>query len=110
MEGECMSRCQAKEKLRQIYQREDNSNKTFIPAKPSADIYGEEHFFRVCAYCRVSTDNDEQLSSFELQQAHYKQLVMDHPNWELKHIYADAAVIIGLKTIRLKKFQKHGAF
>ena len=24
--------------------------------------------------------------------------------------YSDAAVIIGLKTIRLKKFQKHGAF
>ena len=87
-----MSRYQAKEKLRQIYQREDNSNKTFIPARPKADLYGEGHIFRVCAYCRVSTDNDEQLSSFELQQAHYKQLVMDHPNWVLKHIYADEGI------------------
>ena len=48
--------------------------------------------FRVCAYCRVSTDNDEQLSSFELQQAHYKQVVQDHPNWELKRIYADEGI------------------
>jgi len=46
-------------------------------------------FFRVCAYCRVSTDNDEQLSSFELQQARYRQLVQEHPNWELKHIFTD---------------------
>ena len=43
-------------------------------------------------YCRVSTDNDEQLSSFELQQAHYRQLVDDHPNWVLKHIYADEGI------------------
>lgn len=46
-------------------------NRTFIPAKPKIDIYGAERIFRVCAYCRVSTDNDAQLSSFELQQAHY---------------------------------------
>lgn len=45
-----------------------------------------------CTYCRVSTDNDEQLSSFELQQNHYKHLVQDHPNWELKAIYADEGI------------------
>lgn len=32
------------------------------------------------------------LSSFELQQAHYKQVVQDHPNWELKRIYADEGI------------------
>ena len=105
-----MSRDQAKEELRQVYQRAEARYQAYIPAKPKVNLYGDEHVFRVCAYCRVSTENDEQLSSFELQQSHYKQLVMDHPNWELKHIYADAAVIIGLKIIRLKKFQKHGAF
>jgi len=87
-----MSHLQSRENLRQIYQKNDNSNKTFIPAKPKANLYGEEHLYRVCAYCRVSTDNDEQLSSFELQQAHYKQLAHEHPNWDLKHIYADEGI------------------
>lgn len=73
--------------------------KTFIPAKPKIDIYGTERVFRVCAYCRVSTDNDAQLSSFELQQAHYEQLMGTHPNWNLLHIYADE----GISGTSLKK-------
>ena len=83
---------EAREELRQLYRREDTGEKTYIPAKPKVDLYGEAHPFRACAYCRVSTDNDEQLSSFELQQAHYKQLVLDHPNWDLRHIYADEGI------------------
>ena len=81
-----------REQLRQIYQREDTGEKTFIPAKPRINPNERDRFFRVCAYCRVSTDNDEQLSSFELQQAHYRQLVQEHPNWELKHIFADQGI------------------
>ena len=87
-----MANIQSKEQLRQIYQRVDDGNKKFIPAKPKADLYGEGHIYRGCAYCRVSTDNDEQLSSFELQQQHYRQLVEDHPNWDLRHIYADEGI------------------
>jgi len=87
-----MADIQSKEQIRAVYRRVDESTKTYIPAKPKADLYGEGHIYRVCAYCRVSTDNDEQLSSFELQQAHYRQLVEDHPNWELKHIYADEGI------------------
>ena len=87
-----MSHIQTRDNLRQIYQKTDTSNKTFIPAKPKANLYGAEHIYRVCAYCRVSTDNDEQLSSFELQQNHYKQLANEHPNWDLRHIYADEGI------------------
>ena len=87
-----MPREGAREELRQLYQREDAGEKTFIPARPKVDLYGEAYPFRACAYCRVSTDNDEQLSSFELQQAHYRQLVLDHPNWDLKRIYADEGI------------------
>ncbi|MBQ3372824.1 MAG: recombinase family protein [Anaerolineaceae bacterium] len=83
---------ESREELRQLYRREDTGEKTFIPAKPKVDLYGAGYPFRACAYCRVSTDNDEQLSSFELQQAHYKQLVLEHPNWELKQIYADEGI------------------
>lgn len=81
-----------RERLHQYYQQEDAGGKTFIPAKPKIDPNEMNRFFRVCAYCRVSTDNDEQLSSFELQQSHYRQLVQDHPNWELKHIFADQGI------------------
>lgn len=70
----------------------EQTSVTFIPAKPKTNLYGAERSYRACAYCRVSTDNDEQLSSFELQQAHYEQVVQDHPNWQLKKIYADKGI------------------
>ena len=81
-----------REQLRAIFQREDSSDKTLIPAKPKMSLNERNQFFRVCAYCRVSTGNEEQLSSFELQQAHYKKLADDHPNWELIRIYADEGI------------------
>lgn len=88
-----------REAQRQVYRQTSMGEKTFIPAKPKIDIYGSERIFRVCAYCRVSTDNDAQLSSFELQQAHYQQLMGSHPNWNLKRIYADE----GISGTSLKK-------
>lgn len=94
-----MSENPNREELRQIYQRVDDSNKTFIPAKPKIDPYSKDRFFRACAYCRVSTDSDEQLSSYELQQTHYKHLASEHSNWELLHIYADE----GISGTSLKK-------
>ena len=39
-----------REQLRQVYQREEAGEKTFIPAKPKIDIYGADRVFRVCAY------------------------------------------------------------
>ena len=80
------------EQPRQFYQQDDTGEKTYIPAKPKINPNEKDRFFRVCAYCRVSTDNDEQLSSFELQQAHYRQLAQDHPHWELKRIFADQGI------------------
>ena len=82
----------SREELRQIYQREDTSEKTYLPAKPKVHPNEINRQFNACAYCRVSTDNDEQLSSFELQQAHYKQLVQHHPNWNLTRIFADDGI------------------
>ena len=81
-----------REQQSQYSWQEDTEKKTYIPAKPKINPNEKDRFFRVCAYCRVSTDNDEQLSSFELQQTHYRQLVQDHPNWELKRIFADQGI------------------
>ena len=49
------------------------ANVTVIPAKPRQELQGLEATakLRVCAYCRVSTDNEEQLSSYEAQVSHY---------------------------------------
>ena len=71
------------------FMKNNSGAAAFIPAKDKANLLGNNHIFKTCAYCRVSTDYDEQLSSFELQQEHYKQLVSNHPNWDLKHIFAE---------------------
>ena len=52
---------------------------------------------RVAAYCRVSTDKEDQANSFESQQAYFRQYIERNPDWELYEIFADATVIIGLK-------------
>lgn len=73
-------------------QNQNEAFKHFIPAKEKADIYSSNHIFRACAYCRVSTDSDMQLSSFELQQEHYQKLADSNKNWDLRHIYADEGI------------------
>ena len=65
---------------------------------------------KVAGYARVSTDSEEQLTSYEAQVDYYTKYIRSNPDWEFVDVYTDEAVIIGLKTIRLKKFQKHGAF
>lgn len=51
---------------------------------------------RVAAYCRVSTDSEEQLNSYYAQKNYYTQLISENPNWEMAGIFADEADIIGL--------------
>lgn len=73
-------------------QADSDQGRHFFPAKGKADIYGEGRVYRTCAYCRVSTDSDMQLSSFELQTEHYQGLAGKHPNWDLRKIYADEGI------------------
>ena len=47
---------------------------------------------RVAAYCRVSTDREEQESSLQIQMGTYKDLIDQHPDWELVDIYADPGI------------------
>ena len=44
---------------------------------------------RVAAYCRVSTDKDDQANSFESQQRYFRQYIERNPDWELYAIFAD---------------------
>ncbi|MCW1081606.1 recombinase family protein [Streptococcus anginosus] len=47
---------------------------------------------RVAAYCRVSTDQDEQLSSYENQVNYYRDFISKHEDYELVDIYADEGI------------------
>ena len=47
---------------------------------------------RVAAYCRVSTDNVEQLESLQNQREHYQEYISHHPNWQLAKIYYDEGI------------------
>ena len=70
---------------------------------------------RVAAYCRVSTDKDDQANSFESQQRYFKKYIERNPDWELYEIFADEG-ISGTSTKKRKAFNRmiscayHGDF
>ena len=47
---------------------------------------------KVCAYCRVSTDADEQENSLENQIRHYKDVIQSNPEYEYVGVYSDFAI------------------
>lgn len=47
---------------------------------------------RVAAYCRVSTDQYEQLESLETQRSHYDEYIRAHKDWELVNVYYDEGI------------------
>lgn len=54
---------------------------------------------RVAAYCRVSTDNIEQLESLENQRIHYQEYISNHSDWQLAKVYYDE----GISSTKLTK-------
>lgn len=60
---------------------------------------------RVAAYCRVSTDSDEQATSYEAQVEHYTEYIQKNPDWEFAGIYADDG-ISGTNTKRRDEFNR----
>lgn len=46
----------------------------------------------VAAYCRVSTDSEDQLSSYEAQVAYYTDYISKNPKWRFAGIYADEGI------------------
>ena len=60
---------------------------------------------RVAAYCRVSTDKDDQANSFESQQRYFRQYIERNPDWELYAIFADEG-ISGTNTKKRKEFNR----
>jgi DNA invertase Pin-like site-specific DNA recombinase len=72
--------------------------KQFMPNAQRKDI-----ILRVAAYCRVSTDSDEQELSFNTQCSFYQNMIMEKENYQLAGIYADEG-ITGTSTLKRKDF------
>ena len=72
----------------------------YIPAlQPEAVV------LRVAAYCRVSTDSDDQLNSFAAQQTYYNDYIRKHDSWQLAEVYADEG-ITGTSAAKRDDFQR----
>ena len=83
-------------------------NITVIPAKVNGTSLVknlEFHKKRVAAYCRVSTDQEEQLSSFEAQVNYYTSYINGNQDYVLAGIYADEG-ISGTSTKKREQFNK----
>ncbi len=83
---------QRKEQIRKRYKGVDESKLSVIPAKPDLDVFDKQSIVRVAIYARVSTDDPNQTSSYELQKNYYTDLVNRNPNWNLVDIYADEGI------------------
>ena len=78
-----------------------------IPATKQAAVPGRAsgRRQRVAAYCRVSTDSEEQLTSYTAQKAYYTQKIDENPDWEMAGIYADKG-ITGTSMKKRVEFKK----
>ena len=60
---------------------------------------------RVAAYCRVSTDKDDQINSFESQKSYFERHISINPDWEMTGVYADEG-LTGTSTKKRKAFNQ----
>ena len=90
-EFEKQSTTDTKQKIRDRYRGVDSSQLTIIPAKPPKSAV-DGGIKRVAPYIRVSTDSDEQTSSYELQKNYFTEYVNAQPGWVLVDIYADEGI------------------
>ncbi len=76
-----------------------------IPAKSREEIRQSERRLRVAAYCRVSTDQDEQESSYEAQISYYTEKIGKNTEWQMAGIFADEG-ITGTQAKKRPEFLK----
>ncbi|MEM1484938.1 recombinase family protein [Oscillospiraceae bacterium PP1C4] len=60
---------------------------------------------KVAAYCRVSTDKDDQVNSLESQKKYFREYIERNPFWELTEVYVDEG-ITGTSTKKRRSFNK----
>ena len=82
-------------------------NITVIPARKTAKgaPLVSQQKLKVAAYCRVSTDSDEQATSYDAQIKYYTELIENNPEWTLAGIFADEG-ISGTNTKKRDEFNR----
>ena len=86
-EGLLSERARAKEALRQEVNTYTGENVRKIAAAGEAGQ--DSRILRVAAYCRVSTDDIDQLVSIELQKNNYRDMICANPKWKYVGTYVD---------------------
>lgn len=81
-----------KDAIREVYANGPQKEVQIIPAKKDMIADVEKKKLRVCAYCRVSTEEDNQASSYELQVQNYTKMIHENPEWEFVGIFADEGI------------------
>lgn len=94
----------AKEAIRDAYTNGPQREVHIIPAKKDLPSDEAPKKLRVCAYCRVSTEEENQASSYELQVQNYTKMIQENEEWEFAGIYADEG-ISGTSVLRREQFQ-----
>lgn len=78
-------------KILKYEQAFENESKVIVyPAKSEEKLLDRK--LRVAAYCRVSTDEENQLTSFTLQVNHYTTFIKENESWEFVGVYADEGI------------------
>ena len=85
----------------------NNKVEVIAPTSKTMCLKGtkENKLIRACAYCRVSTDNEDQKTSYDSQRIHYKNMIEENPDWEFVGIYADEG-ITGTQTKKREQFNQ----
>lgn len=83
---------QQKARVRERYKGINREELEVIPAIKVASIFDDTAEKRVAVYARVSTDDLNQTSSYELQKNYYQDMVNRNPQWKLVDIYADEGI------------------
>lgn len=82
-----------------------NMRIVMIPAKAQEEIKKAAKCLRVAAYCRVSTDDKEQKTSYEAQIQYYTNKINKNPDWQMAGIFADEG-ITGTQAKKRPQFLK----
>ncbi|MFV0362635.1 MAG: recombinase family protein, partial [Suipraeoptans sp.] len=85
-----------------------NKSVTVIPARRRVGntvTMEDKPKLKVAAYCRVSTDSDEQATSYEAQIEHYTNFIQKNEEWEFAKIFADDG-ISGTNTKKREEFNR----
>lgn len=69
-----------------------NKNVEVIAPTKCLNKLNKNKLIRACAYWRVSTDNEDQKTSYDSQRIHYKNYIEENPNYEFVGIYADEGI------------------